>query len=99
MRDMRDAFAIAAAADVVVSVDTSLAHVAGALGKKVYVLLADVPDWRWMLGTEESAWYPTARLLRQETADEWQPVIARLASELRATLKGPSGADSAATIA
>ncbi len=74
--------------DLVVSVDTSVAHLAGALGKPVWVLLSAVPDWRWMLVREDNPWYPTMRLFRQRTPEDWAGVIERVAAELRAVLAG-----------
>ena len=63
---------------MIVSVDTSVAHLAGAMGRTVFVLLPFSPDWRWLLDREDSPWYPTARLLRQERTGNWDAVIARL---------------------
>jgi len=65
--------------DVIVSVDTMVAHLAGALGKKVYLLLHTEADWRWLKGREDSPWYPTVSLLRQFQAGDWKPVVNRLA--------------------
>jgi hypothetical protein len=64
--------------DVIVSVDTMVAHLAGALGKKVCLLLHSEADWRWLRDREDSPWYPTMRLLRQSTAGDWTSVIGRL---------------------
>jgi hypothetical protein len=64
--------------DVIVSVDTMVAHLAGALGKKVYLLLHTEADWRWLNGREDSPWYPTVSLLRQFHAGDWKPVVNRL---------------------
>lgn len=73
--DLRNDFdglaALVDSLDVVISVDTSLAHLAGALGKPVWVLLAKVPDWRWFLDRADSPWYPSARLYRQQVAGDW----------------------------
>lgn len=70
------------ALDLVVTVDSFPAHLAGALGCPVWTLLHAAPDWRWMDVREDSPWYPTMRLFRQERAGEWGPVLARVASEL-----------------
>jgi Tfp pilus assembly protein PilF len=80
--DIADTAAAIAALDLVISVDTSVAHVAGAIGKPVWILLPHVPDWRWLLGREDSPWYPSARLFRQPTLGAWAPVIERMAAEL-----------------
>jgi protein O-GlcNAc transferase len=77
--DFADTAAAVAALDLVITVDTATAHLAGALGVPVWVLLPRVPDWRWLMEREDSPWYPSARLLRQERAGEWAPVIARAA--------------------
>ncbi|HEU0015646.1 MAG TPA: hypothetical protein VFQ45_18360 [Longimicrobium sp.] len=70
--------------DVIVTVDTMTAHLAGALAVPVWTLLQAEADWRWMEGRGDSPWYPTMRLFRQEQAGDWEPVVARVAAELRA---------------
>ncbi len=77
-----DTAAIIANLDLVISVDTSVAHLAGALAKPVWVLLPFVPDFRWLLDREDSPWYPTARLFRQQAAGDWAGVIGRVVIEL-----------------
>lgn len=79
-----DTAALASGLDLVVSVDTSVAHLAGAVGKPVWLLLPYAPDWRWLLGREDTPWYPTARLFRQATPGDWPGVAARVAGALRA---------------
>jgi len=69
--------------DLVICVDTALAHCAGALGVPVWLALPFAPDWRWLLGRPDSPWYPTMRLFRQDTSGDWQGVFARLAAALR----------------
>lgn len=73
--DFADTAGLVAEMDAVVSVDTAIVHLAGGLGKPVYVLLAFNPDWRWMLGRDDSPWYPTARLFRQPARGAWTPVV------------------------
>ncbi|WP_244816925.1 tetratricopeptide repeat protein [Caballeronia sp. Lep1P3] len=87
--DFADTAAIVASLDLVISVDTSVAHLAGALGKPVWVLLHSNADWRWLDARDDSPWYPTARLFRQASPGDWTEVIARVADELRATLRFP----------
>ena len=68
--------------DLIITVDTSVAHLAGALAKPVWVLLPYVPDWRWMLNSESSPWYPTMRLFRQHEIGNWLPVISEVEQAL-----------------
>ena len=70
-----------------ISVDTCVAHLAGVLGKPVWILLCFVPDWRWMLEREDSPWYPTARLFRQSTAGDWEGVLEEVALALRERIR------------
>jgi hypothetical protein len=72
-----------ASLDLVISVDTMVAHLAGALARPVWTLLPYQCDWRWMLHREDSPWYPTMRLFRQSRSGDWNPVIQRVAKELR----------------
>jgi tetratricopeptide (TPR) repeat protein len=73
--DFKDTAAIVGALDLVISVDTAWAHWAGAIGKKVWVLLSFAPDWRWLAERGDSPWYPSARLFRQVRAGDWHAVI------------------------
>jgi tetratricopeptide (TPR) repeat protein len=77
-----DTAALISHLDLVISVDTAIVHLAGALGKPVWILLTHVPDWRWLLDRDDSPWYPTARLFRQGDTREWDSVIARVRDEL-----------------
>jgi hypothetical protein len=77
-----DTAALISNLDLVISVDTSVAHLAGALGKPVWVLLSFLGDWRWLLDREDSPWYPTARLFRQDATRAWDNVIARVHAAL-----------------
>jgi hypothetical protein len=94
LRDFADTAALIANLDLVIAVDTAVAHLAGALGRPVWVLLPHAPDWRWLLAREDSPWYPTARLFRQPAPGAWE----RLALEVREALAslaasrpGPAG--------
>ncbi len=83
LRDFADTAALVELVDVVVTVDTSVANLAGAMGKAVWVMLPFNPhDWRWMLEREDSIWYPTARLFRQPSEHDWASVIRRVYEEL-----------------
>jgi tetratricopeptide (TPR) repeat protein len=82
IKDFSDTAAIIENLDLVISVDTSVAHLAGALGKPVWTLLPFVPDWRWMLNREDSPWYPTMRLFRQTSRGDWISVVERVRKEI-----------------
>lgn len=81
--DMAETAAAIAQLDLVITVDTSVAHLAGAIGKPVWTILAHVPDWRWMMHREDTPWYPTMRLFRQSKPGDWQGVMERVEQELR----------------
>jgi len=87
IRDFADTAALMMHLDLIISVDTAVAHLAGALGKPVWTLLPFVPDWRWMLDRDDSPWYPTMRLFRQPKLGDWDSVIHRVADELRLLVK------------
>lgn len=85
-RDFQDTADIIAGLDFVVTVDTSVAHLAGSMGKPTFVLLSAVrPDWRWLQGREDSPWYPSVRVLRQSQPGAWNPLIDRVEAEVAAT--------------
>jgi Tfp pilus assembly protein PilF len=83
LRDFSDTAALVDALDLVITADTAVAHLAGAMGKPVWVLLPFVPDWRWMLGRCDSPWYPTMRLFRQPVAKDWKTPVREIAHLLR----------------
>ena len=89
LADFADAAAAAAEMDLIVTVDTSLAHLAGALALPVWVLLQKGADFRWLRGRADSPWYPTARLFRQSRAGDWQSVLAAVNANLRARFPTP----------
>jgi tetratricopeptide (TPR) repeat protein len=82
LRDFADTAALIAELDIVISVDTSVAHVAGALGKPLWLLLSYVVDSRWLTERSDSPWYPTARLFRQDRIGDWSTVIENVKSVL-----------------
>jgi ADP-heptose:LPS heptosyltransferase len=82
MADFADTAALIANLDLVVAVDTAVVHLAGALGKPVWVLLAIPTDWRWMLDRQDSPWYPTARLFRQPKRGDWETPLAQVVDAL-----------------
>jgi ADP-heptose:LPS heptosyltransferase len=87
IRDFADTAAFMDNLDLIITIDSAVAHLAGALGKRVWVLLMLSPDWRWLLDREESPWYPTMRLFRQKNMGNWSEVVRRVASELTNVLK------------
>jgi ADP-heptose:LPS heptosyltransferase len=85
LHDFSDTAALTEALDLVISVDTSVAHLCGALGKRCWVMLPFHPDWRWLLDRDDSPWYPTLTLFRQERRGDWGGVLARVARALHAS--------------
>jgi ADP-heptose:LPS heptosyltransferase len=83
LTDFADAAALIDQLDLVITVDTSAAHLAGAMGKRVWLLLPFAPDWRWMLNRNDSPWYPTMRLFRQPKIGDWDTPIRQVCQELR----------------
>jgi hypothetical protein len=81
--DFAETAALISLMDVIITIDTAVAHLAGAMGKQVWVLLPFSAEWRWGLEREDSPWYPTARLFRQPKAGDWPSVVERVVSELR----------------
>jgi hypothetical protein len=84
LHDFTDTAALCAALDLVIAVDTSIAHLAGALGKPVWILLPAASDWRWLLERDDSPWYPSARLYRQAAGEPWSTVLERVKADLAA---------------
>ena len=82
--DFADTAAVAKEMDLVITIDTAAAHLAGALACPTRVLLSYMADWRWLMDREDSPWYPTARLYRQTKINDWTAVIARVAEDVRA---------------
>lgn len=87
LKDLADTAALMGELDLVISADTSVAHLAGALGVPVWIMLPFVPDWRWMLDRDDSPWYPGARLFRQDERREWPAVVEHVANALNAFAK------------
>jgi len=88
MRDFADTAGVIEQLDLVVTVDTAVAHLAGALGKPVWVMLPYPGDWRWMLDRDDSPWYPTMRLFRQQRPGVWEPVFERVRKSLHDDILG-----------
>ena len=78
-----DTAAIMEALDLVVTIDTSIVHLAGGLGRPVWLVVPYWPDWRWMVERPDSPWYPTMRIFRQPRPGGWAPVFAEVAAALR----------------
>jgi tetratricopeptide (TPR) repeat protein len=83
IQDFADTAALIANLDLIISVDTAAAHLAGAMGRPVWTLLRFAPDWRWLRDREDSPWYPTMRLFRQQTPGDWREAISRIVDALR----------------
>jgi tetratricopeptide (TPR) repeat protein len=88
IRDFYDTACLIANLDLVVTIDSAVAHLAGALGKPVWVVLHHAPDWRWHLGGNQSRWYPSARLFRQTTPGNWAAIVADMVQALRELMHG-----------
>jgi ADP-heptose:LPS heptosyltransferase len=81
--DFADTAALIANLDLVISVDTAVLHLAGAMARPAWALLPFAPDWRWLLDRSDTPWYPTVRLFRQPALGDWTGAMNRLADELR----------------
>ena len=84
LTDWAETAAAVSAMDLVITVDTAMAHLAGALGIPVWLMLPHAPDWRWMLGRDDTPWYAGMRLFRQVRPGDWPGVAKRVAAELAA---------------
>ena len=82
LSDFADTAALVERLDLVISVDTAVAHLAGALGIPTWLLLPHIPEWRWLLGREDTPWYPGMRLFAQPVRGDWKAVIGRIRGEL-----------------
>ena len=82
LRDFTDTAALCELMDIVISVDSSVAHLAGALGKPTWILLPFNPDWRWLLDRDDSPWYSSVRLYRQPNIGDWKSVLEKVYSDL-----------------
>jgi ADP-heptose:LPS heptosyltransferase len=82
LNDFLDTAALIDNLDLVISVDTSVAHLSGALGKKTLLLLPYVPDWRWLLDRDDSPWYPSVKIYRQPAIGDWHSVFDRVKLDL-----------------
>jgi ADP-heptose:LPS heptosyltransferase len=80
--DLAETAALLATLDLVITTDTCIAHLAGAMGKPVWILLPHLGDWRWMQDRETTPWYPTARLYRQVITGDWTGVLNRVIAKL-----------------
>jgi hypothetical protein len=87
LKTYADTAALIANLDLVISVDTSVAHLAGALAKPLWILLPFTPDWRWLLDRDDSPWYPTAHLFRQDETRRWDTVMAHVHAALDESLR------------
>jgi FkbM family methyltransferase len=83
LKEYADTAAVIQQLDLVISVDTSVAHLAGALGKPAWVMVPCIPDWRWQIESEDSLWYPTMRLFRNGSDGDWHKTIATMVEELK----------------
>jgi tetratricopeptide (TPR) repeat protein len=88
LMDFTDTAALMSCLDIVITVDTSVAHLSGALGRPTWILLPYTPDYRWLLDRDDSPWYPTARLFRQSESRDYAPVLAQVRTELQNKIAG-----------
>jgi len=98
LQDFADTAAAIGQLDLIITVDTAVAHLAGALGKPTWVLLPFVPDWRWMLDREDTPWYPTVKLFRQSQAKDWSQVFVSVREALELWISQQSGSSASKTL-
>jgi ADP-heptose:LPS heptosyltransferase len=87
LKDFSDTAALIDLMDLVITIDTSVAHLAGAMGKPVWILLRYNRDWRWLLDRDDSPWYPSARLFRQRQVGNWAEVVDQVRNELHTAIR------------
>ena len=87
LKDFGETAAVIENLDLVITVDTAMGHLTGALGKPVWIMLPKASDWRWLLQRSDSPWYPTARLFRQQTPGAWDPVLQEVTTALAEWLR------------
>jgi hypothetical protein len=92
-QDLAETAALVGGLDLVITTDTCIAHLAGAMDKPVWILLPHLADWRWMQEIETTPWYPRARLFRQQSPHDWPGVLERASAELRCILSTKGATD------
>ena len=93
LTDFQETAAAVKNLDLVISCDTAVAHLAGALGVPIWMAIPFMPEWRWLLGRADSPWYPTMRLFRQREPGDWPAVFERMAEALRKLVETDGAAD------
>jgi ADP-heptose:LPS heptosyltransferase len=91
LTDFAETAAALSALDLVIAVDTSVVHLAGALGRPTWLLLSTVSEWRWLQGRDDTPWYPTVRLFRQERYRDWTGLMSRVTDALTTLRAGDGG--------
>jgi hypothetical protein len=89
LADFADTAGLVSQLDLVICVDTAIAHLVGAMGKPVWVMIPHRPDFRWLLDREDTPWYPTMRLFRQQTPGNWNEVVERIGKALDSAVHAP----------